>query len=208
MFACLFLGGLYLTPKSFHIICNLFEYFSTVECASERFPSFLILQRIPKIQNGDFFHFHSFHTLVDRFIDSLKAYQSSTSWGGVASRAIDGKKNADYRGKSCTHTSPQPSPWWAMDLGGRVSVSAVTITNRADCCCKYNRLYMGWRKFHTKDHRITREKWTTPSNSSPFRHISIGMAWRKFFYNVICVKTRVGAGTFCEAAKSDFHLTA
>ena len=45
-----------------------------------------------------------------------QAVQSTTKYGAVAGRAVDGNtgKNGDY----CTHTlSNLDSPWWRVDLG-------------------------------------------------------------------------------------------
>uniref|UniRef100_A0A672L7K8 Si:ch73-359m17.2 n=1 Tax=Sinocyclocheilus grahami TaxID=75366 RepID=A0A672L7K8_SINGR len=43
--------------------------------------------------------------------------------GGVAERAVDGNRDADYGKGSCTHTKAEFNPWWR-----------VAITNRGDCC--------------------------------------------------------------------------
>ncbi|GMH43154.1 hypothetical protein BSKO_11076 [Bryopsis sp. KO-2023] len=60
--------------------------------------------------------------------------QSSTIYGGVSSRAVDGDVNPNYSGNSCTHTKRCKGPWWAVDLGRSYLVTRVVITNRADCC--------------------------------------------------------------------------
>ena len=60
--------------------------------------------------------------------------QSSTAFGGFPSRAIDGNKNTNWGGSSCTHTSRQFRPWWRVDLQNIYDVSEVKITNRGDCC--------------------------------------------------------------------------
>ena len=62
------------------------------------------------------------------------AAQSSTGWGGVPSRAVDGNKNSQWNGKSCTHTNRQRNAWWRVDLGGNYLVTKVQVTNRGDCC--------------------------------------------------------------------------
>lgn len=55
--------------------------------------------------------------------------QSSTGWGGTATRAID-NKFTDF-----IHTANGDSmPYWEVDLGGRYKVSDVRIINRTDCC--------------------------------------------------------------------------
>ena len=60
--------------------------------------------------------------------------QSSTAYGGLSSRAVDGNKNTYWGGSSCTHTSRQFRPWWRVDLQKNYDVSEVKITNRGDCC--------------------------------------------------------------------------
>ena len=65
-------------------------------------------------------------------IDSagLQAFQSSTAFIGVASRAIDGNTDPVYGGGSCTHTDRDVHPWWALDLGVSTQLARVEITNR------------------------------------------------------------------------------
>jgi hypothetical protein len=59
-----------------------------------------------------------------------KARQSTTGYGGVASRAIDGNTNPVYGKGSITHTNEEKSPWWEVDLGRSVAVSEIKIWNR------------------------------------------------------------------------------
>lgn len=65
---------------------------------------------------------------------SGKATQSTTDYEGVASRAIDGITNGDYRGaNSVTHTKHgQPSAWWELDLQTVRDISRISIWNRTD----------------------------------------------------------------------------
>ncbi|XP_072110435.1 fucolectin-4-like isoform X1 [Mobula birostris] len=63
-----------------------------------------------------------------------RAIQSSTGYGGVADRAIDGNKNPYYHNLSCTHTNAELQPWWSVDLFTVERVFLVKITNRGDCC--------------------------------------------------------------------------
>lgn len=63
--------------------------------------------------------------------------QSSTSHGGVSSRAVDGNSNTNYFAGSCTHTNgiySQHEHWWRVDLGQVEPVTEVYIVNRGDCC--------------------------------------------------------------------------
>lgn len=60
--------------------------------------------------------------------------QSSTGFGGASSRAVDGNRNGQWRGGSCTHTNKDAKPWWRVDLGSSQKVKKVKLSNRADCC--------------------------------------------------------------------------
>ncbi len=57
------------------------------------------------------------------------ATQSSTRFGGVASRAVDGNTN----GNSFTHTDFEQG-WWRVDLQDEYDISAINIFNRTTCC--------------------------------------------------------------------------
>ena len=62
------------------------------------------------------------------------ATQSSTGWGGVASRAVDGNTDGSYNtGESVSHTQNEIA-WWRVDLEGVYDISSITIHNRTDCC--------------------------------------------------------------------------
>ena len=72
--------------------------------------------------------------------------QSSTGFGGVAARGVDGNRNPQWKGGSCTHTNRQRKPWWRVDLGTPQRVKRVKITNRGDCCAQRLRnveIYVG-----------------------------------------------------------------
>ena len=59
------------------------------------------------------------------------ASQSTTEFGGEASRAVDGDTNVKYGGGSCTHTyGPEVDSWWMVDLGYETNITRVEITNR------------------------------------------------------------------------------
>ena len=58
-------------------------------------------------------------------------YQSTSSYGGVPERAVDGDKNPSFSAGSCTHTSKNlPEQWWYVDLGSQYTICGVTIVNR------------------------------------------------------------------------------
>lgn len=61
--------------------------------------------------------------------------QSSTDYGGVSSKAVDGNTSGLYKDNSVTHTGRvQKNRWWQVDLLGRFEISEITIYNRSDCC--------------------------------------------------------------------------
>ncbi|GMH39702.1 hypothetical protein BSKO_07600 [Bryopsis sp. KO-2023] len=68
--------------------------------------------------------------------------QSSTILGATSDRAVDGDKNSDFSGNSCTHTGRTRNlqttlfPWWSVDLGSPKKVTRVEVTNRSDCCAQ------------------------------------------------------------------------
>lgn len=62
------------------------------------------------------------------------ATQSSTDYGGVAGRAVDGNTDGVYANNSVTHSGKQTQPWWQVDLGQSASISQVRLWGRTDCC--------------------------------------------------------------------------
>ncbi len=67
-------------------------------------------------------------------VPTVTVSQSSTGFGGVASRAYDQDTNGVYRGNSVTHTNTEVEPWWTIDLAEQKFVDSVDIYNRTDCC--------------------------------------------------------------------------
>ena len=61
--------------------------------------------------------------------------RAQTSFGGVASRAIDDNQDGRYRSNSVTHTNHSQQPWWQVDLGSERSIDNITLWNRTDNCC-------------------------------------------------------------------------
>ena len=76
---------------------------------------------------------------TDPFVTDLAtegmASQSSTRYGGVAGRAIDGNTNGAYNRRSVTHTTSQAQPWWEVDLTQQSAIEQVILFNRTDSCC-------------------------------------------------------------------------
>lgn len=68
------------------------------------------------------------------------ATQSTThSSGAVADRAVDGNTDGSWWSGSLTHTSdttPDPLPWWQVDLGSSRRIGTINIHNRTDCCAE------------------------------------------------------------------------
>ncbi|GMH42299.1 hypothetical protein BSKO_10218 [Bryopsis sp. KO-2023] len=71
-----------------------------------------------------------------------KTFQSTTAWGGLSERAVDGNTNSLYGRGSCSHTGlgsnkreeRTNNPWWTVDLGASKIISRVRVSNRKDCC--------------------------------------------------------------------------
>ncbi len=65
------------------------------------------------------------------------AYQSSLYRSEYpAKNAVDGNKDSNMFGWSCTHTAHDYPAWWLVDLQDTYNVTMVKVTNRGDCCGK------------------------------------------------------------------------
>ncbi|XP_078667403.1 uncharacterized protein LOC144909206 [Branchiostoma floridae x Branchiostoma belcheri] len=62
------------------------------------------------------------------------ASQTSTAYGGLASRAVDGNTDGSWYVGSCTCTIEETNPTWWVDLGHSYQIDSVVIVNRQDCC--------------------------------------------------------------------------
>ncbi len=72
---------------------------------------------------------------VSNLATSGVASQSSTGFGGIASRANDGNTDGQYfTGSSVMHTNFEAQPWWQVDFGSSRVVNEVQVFNRLDCC--------------------------------------------------------------------------
>ncbi|MBN1852799.1 MAG: discoidin domain-containing protein [Pirellulales bacterium] len=61
--------------------------------------------------------------------------QSTTAYGGVPERAVDGNTDGIWGNNSVTHTAgTEENPWWQVDLGGMSLIDGISIYNRDDCC--------------------------------------------------------------------------
>lgn len=61
-----------------------------------------------------------------------KPKQSSTGFGGNASRAIDGNTDGEYTTNSTTHTNSEDDPWWELDLQTAKPIERIAVWNRTD----------------------------------------------------------------------------
>ena len=78
---------------------------------------------------------HALKLIVELFFPvniavNKPTFQSSTYEASVSSRAVDGNRNTDFSGGSCSHTRLSSNPWWAVDLQCRRQVASVSLTNR------------------------------------------------------------------------------
>jgi len=63
------------------------------------------------------------------------ASQSSTAFGGDASRAIDGNTDGNFNNNSVTHTDDNSTTeYWQVDLGDNYNISEIIFYNRTNCC--------------------------------------------------------------------------
>ena len=58
------------------------------------------------------------------------AWQSSTSYKGIAIQAVDGNREGNFSKQSCSLTAVDEVPWWVVDLQAEHNVIRVAITNR------------------------------------------------------------------------------
>jgi len=66
-----------------------------------------------------------------------KTGQSSTGFGGVSGRAVDGKWWPYWSKNSCSSTKQEKHPSWWVDLTQEHEILSVYVQNRGDCCGKY-----------------------------------------------------------------------
>lgn len=61
--------------------------------------------------------------------------QSSTLYGGVPERAVDGNTDGFWANGSVTHTASNLNAWWEVNLGAVYSISNIEVWNRVASCC-------------------------------------------------------------------------
>jgi len=62
------------------------------------------------------------------------AFQSSTRFAGLATRAIDNNTDGRFSEGSVTHTGDDANAFWQVDLQSESDISQIVIWNRTDCC--------------------------------------------------------------------------
>ena len=62
------------------------------------------------------------------------ATQSSTGWGGLPQRGVDGNTDGNFANNSVTHTAVESQPWWQVDLQSVANIQSINVWNRTDCC--------------------------------------------------------------------------
>ena len=60
--------------------------------------------------------------------------QSSTEFGGLSSRAVDGNTSGNYWHSTVTHTKSESNPSWSVTLDKVYEISQIKVWNRSDCC--------------------------------------------------------------------------
>lgn len=106
---------------------------------------------------------------------SGSALQSSTSSGGVASRAMDGNTNTDWGGGSCTHTNGggPGTEWWSAQLDFHSIVTKVTLHTRSSCCAERNtnlRIYVSPAQTQTAGTLFKASAQVRAAFVCPFKH--------------------------------------
>ena len=92
-----------------------------------------------------------------------KARQSSTAFGGEASRGIDGNTHGEYSHGGSTHTRENSAnPWWEVDLGQEFPIESITVYNRTDGNFG-TRLHGFTLKVLDADHKLVYEKRDLPA---------------------------------------------
>lgn len=60
--------------------------------------------------------------------------QTTTGYGGVAARAVDGNTDGNWGRASCTHTNFNGIQWWEVDLEAVYKIAYIEVYGRTDCC--------------------------------------------------------------------------
>uniref|UniRef100_A0A669C7N1 Fucolectin tachylectin-4 pentraxin-1 domain-containing protein n=1 Tax=Oreochromis niloticus TaxID=8128 RepID=A0A669C7N1_ORENI len=74
---------------------------------------------------------HRGHLLPNLALKKTAVQSSNGDNIGFAFKAVDGNRDENYQGGSCTLTLSQSDPWWRVDLARVYTIGAVVITNGA-----------------------------------------------------------------------------
>lgn len=88
------------------------------------------------VSGENYYGASSFYRIQGSVASGMPTTQSSTTSGGVSSRAVDGGLSGRFWDGTCTHTTGRSdeNAWWNVDLGESMEVSKVVLFNRLDCC--------------------------------------------------------------------------
>ena len=101
-----------------------------------------------------------------------RATQSSTTSGGDAQRAVDGRTDGKYNAGTSTHTSgADAQTWWEVDLQSEQPLDAVTVWTRTDENKKYAERLAGFQVVVLDAAR--RETFRSPANPAPSESVRI-----------------------------------
>jgi beta-galactosidase len=102
------------------------------------------------------------------------ATQSSTSYGGLAARAVDGNTSGLWEKGSVTHTSNNLNAWWEVDLQNSYQITSIELWNRTNACCiarlSNYYLFISENPFQSKDLNVTLNQpgvWNTFETTYP-----------------------------------------
>ena len=110
------------------------------------------------------------HAGVNIALQGATATQSSTDFGGPASRAIDGNTSGDYQAGSVTHTAQENDPWLEIDLASDRAVDQILLWNRTDNGEPIRDRARGYRVELLSSDR--QKVWETTSQSAPSPSVS------------------------------------
>jgi len=90
--------------------------------------------------------------------------QSTTGFGGISSRAIDGNTNQLWSGGSITHTNNSSYGWWQLDMPSPVNANKIVIYNRIDSNALADRLRGSVLRIYNQDDELIFEQTLTKAS--------------------------------------------
>jgi len=100
-------------------------------------PNFVVLRIAiePRFDGLNVYYFSQLYLYCSQNISLLPgaiASQSSTSFGGVAERAIDGNTSGICAEGSVTHTDTASNPFWKLEWSGAHRIVKIKVWNRTN----------------------------------------------------------------------------